>query len=130
MSYVLQHVGVKDSIVCHSQDGYDEFSIFAPTDYIIRKGSEQKKDCFRPEILDLPKLSEEDLACNSRAEAVQKAKQVLQGEKIAASHAVALNAGVALYLLEKAENIATGYHMALKEVTSGTLQERVQLSIN
>ncbi|MEM7181246.1 MAG: anthranilate phosphoribosyltransferase [Spirochaetota bacterium] len=130
MSYVLEHVGVKHSIVCHSQDGYDEFSIFAPTDYIIRKGSAQSRECFHPEVLHLPSLAEADLACNTRTEAVEKAKQVLQGEKVAASYAVALNAGVALYLFEKAESIVEGYKMALVEIFSGTLQERVQLSIN
>jgi len=124
--HVLTKLGTKAAIVCNSVDGFDEFSIFADTNYLLYQNGEVSTHLFSPDSLGLSSIQENEIFCNSKEEAVSLSQRILSGEKLSGSHAVALNAGAALYLMEKAPNIKEGYHMAFDQLGSGKVMEFFQ----
>ncbi|MDX1960877.1 MAG: anthranilate phosphoribosyltransferase [Leptospiraceae bacterium] len=117
---VISALGVQRAIVCHSKDGYDEFSLFADTEYILVDGSNLTKKTFSASELKL-KFEESSITAESKEAAIELAKEVISGKETGGAHAVALNAGVGLYLLEKVNSIPSGYQEALKQILSGEL---------
>lgn len=124
--HVLTKLGTKAAIVCNSVDGFDEFSIFADTNYLLYQNGEVSPHLFSPDSLGISTIKENEIFCNSKEEAVMLSKKVLSGEIITGSHAVALNSGAALFLLGKAPHIKDGYHMALDHLKSGKVMEYFQ----
>ncbi|MBM9576021.1 anthranilate phosphoribosyltransferase [Leptospira sp. 201903070] len=116
---VLQALGLKRAMVCHSRDGLDEFSIFSITDYSFLENGVISRHSFDPSILKLPTLKKEEVYASSSDHAEALARRVLQGEAIAGSHAVALNAGAGLFVMGKAPSIEEGYKNALEAILSG-----------
>ncbi|TGL61723.1 anthranilate phosphoribosyltransferase [Leptospira sarikeiensis] len=116
---VLQGLGLKRALVCHSRDGLDEFSIFEKTDYtLLEDGVISRKD-FDPKELGLKDLDPDEVFTNGPEKAEHLARKILAGEKIAGAHAVALNAGAGLYTLGRVSNIKEGYETALEQLASG-----------
>ncbi|PJZ70364.1 anthranilate phosphoribosyltransferase [Leptospira perolatii] len=116
---VLQGLGLKRALVCHSRDGLDEFSVFETTDFtLLEDGVISRKD-FDPKSLGLAKLEESEVFASGPDQAEALARRILKGEKIAGTHAVALNAGAGLFAMGKAHTIAEGYKMALEQIVSG-----------
>lgn len=121
--HVLTRLGTKAAIVCNSVDGFDEFSIFADTKYLLYQNGEVSEHLFSPDSLSLPNLKDDEIFCVSKEEAVSLSHKVLSGEKITGSYAVALNSGAALFLLGKANNIKEGFQIALEQLKSGKVLE-------
>ncbi|PKA16910.1 anthranilate phosphoribosyltransferase [Leptospira haakeii] len=116
---VLQGLGLRRALVCHSRDGLDEFSIFEKTDYtLLEDGVISRKD-FDPKDLGLKDLNPEEVFTSGPDQAESLARKILAGEKIAGTHAVALNAGAGLFTLGKASSILDGYKTALEQLASG-----------
>lgn len=117
IAFALQEMGLKAGIVCHSIDGLDEFSIFAPTDYIIFREDQREVGVFDPKILGLPPiLHPEEVYVSTPEKALELSRRILQGEDLSGTHLVALNAGVALWLVKKVESIKDGYKMAIEHI--------------
>lgn len=116
---VLQALGLKKAMVCHSRDGLDEFSVFAITDYSLLENGVISRHSFDPSSLKLPTLKKEEVYASSSDHAEALARRVLKGEEIAGSHAVALNAGAGLFVMGKAASIEEGSKIALDALLSG-----------
>jgi anthranilate phosphoribosyltransferase len=71
---------------------------------------------FDPKVLNLPKLNPDEIYISTPEKALELSRRIIQGEEISGTHLVALNAGAALWVLEKAESIEMGYKHALKEI--------------
>jgi anthranilate phosphoribosyltransferase len=120
---VLKLLGCKKAIVCHALDGFDEFSIFQPTQYaVIRDGEIQYLE-FSPDVLNLKNLKSEEVYASTKSESIRLSERVLKGEIITGTYKVALNAGVGLFLLEKASSIEKGFEEALTQIRKGTVWE-------
>jgi len=118
---VLKYLHLKRAIVCHSRDGYDEFSIFAETEYCLLENGSTSYHVFSPRAF-LPNFSENEISTRTKEESLQKANSVLAGELKAGTYAVALNSGVALYVFGKASSIEEGYHLSLEHLRTGAVQ--------
>ncbi len=130
VSNVLIKLGLKRSIVCHSEDGFDEFSIFRPTIFYHSIGKNYSKEFFDPSVLKLKNLKDDEIYTDSREKSVNLAKEILHGKVNTGAFAVALNAGVSLYLLEKVNNIPDGFEKALSEIESGRIKEYFSRILN
>ncbi|MCB1158171.1 MAG: anthranilate phosphoribosyltransferase [Leptospiraceae bacterium] len=130
VAYVLEKIGLKGGIVCHSEDGYDEFSLFAPTEYILFKNGQKIHNYFEPQELGQKYTNPDDVVCNTKEQSIELARMILRGEEHTASHKVALNAGVSLYLLDKVNSIKEGYKVALGHLLSGKPMQYFQSIIN
>lgn len=123
---VLQGLGLKKALVCHSRDGLDEFSIFETTDYtLLEDGVISRKD-FDPKTLGLGTQSPQEVFTSGPDQAEELARRILEGEKIAGAHAVALNAGAGLFVMGKVHSIEEGYRIALEQLSSGKTKQFFQ----
>ncbi|EMY77086.1 anthranilate phosphoribosyltransferase [Leptospira weilii serovar Ranarum str. ICFT] len=116
---VLQSLGLKRALVCHSRDGLDEFSIFQITDYTFLENGIISRHSFDPKILELSSLKREEVYASSSDHAEDLARKVLNSEPIAGTHAVALNTGAGLFVMGKTESIEQGYKIAWEALLSG-----------
>ncbi|MCB1190721.1 MAG: anthranilate phosphoribosyltransferase [Leptospiraceae bacterium] len=129
--YVFVKLGIKSVIVCHSLDGLDEFSIFHPTKYLIYKGGKTEKRQFDPKSLQIKQeLKENELYCHTKEDVINITESILSGTVITGTYAVALNAGVGLYLIGRVDSIEEGYKIALTQLESGKVKEYVELLKN
>ena len=118
LAFVLQQSGLKSFVVCHSQDGHDEFSIFDKTDYLLYKDGKLTEKTFDPSILGISNPDPNVLLCKTKEEAIRKAKEILSGQDSSALRVVALNAGVAHFIIGKSGSIEDGYNTVLKYMLS------------
>jgi anthranilate phosphoribosyltransferase len=124
--HVLTRLGTKAAIVCNSVDGFDEFSIFADTKYLLYQNGEVSEHLFSPDSLGLENLKDEEIFCKTKEEAVSLSGKVLAGEIITGSYAVALNSGAGLFLMGKADSVKEGFQVALGQLKSGKVLEYFQ----
>ncbi|NCN08788.1 MAG: anthranilate phosphoribosyltransferase [Leptospira sp.] len=116
VAFALSELGIKSGLVCHSRDGLDEFSVFGITDYCFFKNKKMTYGEFDPKVINLPKLNPNEIYISTPEKALEVSRRIINGEDLSGTHLVALNAGAALWVLEKAESIEMGYKLALKEI--------------
>lgn len=115
MVEILEKLGAKGALVCHSRDGLDEFSIFEATDFAYFDGKTTKELSFDPKELrlDASELDRNTVFSSSKEGAESLFRAVLDPQVPTGGTAmVALNAGVSLFLLGEVKDIPTGYHIA------------------
>jgi anthranilate phosphoribosyltransferase len=124
----LADLGATHALVVHSQDGLDELSVLAPsTVYEVRNGAVSGSWQVKPEELgivtdDPGQLQGGDVSHNGK-----RLQAILAGsERSAATEAVALNAGAALYVAGRAADIGEGLEQAREIIYSGAAAERLQ----
>jgi anthranilate phosphoribosyltransferase len=113
---------VKAAIVCISKDGFDEFSIFDDTDYLLIDDGKISEHVFQVKDLNLGKINSEEIFCSSKEESIEISLKIASGSDIAGTHAVALNSGAALFLMKKSPTILQGYHDSLKNILLGGIK--------
>ncbi|MDF3820288.1 anthranilate phosphoribosyltransferase [Leptospira sp. 96542] len=111
---ILVDLGAKRVMVCHSNDGLDEFSIFDRTKYSYFNGKEILDLEFDPAELGLgvDELDKSSVFADSKEQAEKLFRSVLEGKSSAGLAMVSLNAGMALLLMGKCQNPKDGYLMA------------------
>ncbi|TGL48780.1 anthranilate phosphoribosyltransferase [Leptospira kemamanensis] len=115
MVEILAKLGAKGALVCHSQDGLDEFSIFETTDFAYFDGKTTKELSFDPKELQLQasELDRNTVFSSSKEGAESLFRAVLDPQGPTGGTAmVALNAGVSLFLLGAVKDIPSGYQIA------------------
>lgn len=133
MVEILSGLGAKRAVVCHSHDGLDEFSIFQPTDYSYFNGKGVEDLSFDPKALDLSsdELDPRSVFSETKDGAEALFRSVLSGESKSGGVAmVALNAGVALFLLGKTKDILEGYQTARDAILSKKVLNYVRETLN
>ncbi|MCZ8341881.1 MAG: anthranilate phosphoribosyltransferase [Leptospira sp.] len=130
---ILRGLGAKKAIVCHSQDGLDEFSIFSTTNYTYFTGNSTEELGFDPSVLRLreEELDPRSVFSDSKEGAIALFRSVLSGEKPSAGLSmVALNAGVALFLFGRVSGIEEGYLVARDAILSKKVQQFARETLN
>ncbi len=132
LAQVLMKLGVRKGMVVYGTDKLDEISLCAPT--VI---SEFSDGWFRtyeitPEQFGMERCTREDLLGGTPSENAEITRSVLRGEKGHRRNAVLLNAGAALCIGGKAENIAEGIKLAEQVIDRGkavkTLEKLIEIS--
>ncbi|MCD4750368.1 MAG: anthranilate phosphoribosyltransferase [Thermoanaerobaculales bacterium] len=118
----LAELGAHHAVVVHSDDGLDEVSVFAPTRVVeVREGKAVKEWRADPVQLGVRQFDPASLRGGDVSHNARRLSEILDGgERSAASEAVALNAGAALYVGGVAEDLVEGLQKAREILHSGT----------
>lgn len=124
----LAGLGAIHALVVHSDDGLDEFSVFAPTRVLeIRDGRLEEERNFDPASLGLGRGDASALAGGDVDFNARRMREVLGGmESSPASEAVALNAAGALVAADRAEDLSEGFQLASEVLHSGAALEKLE----
>ncbi len=119
LAQVLISLGVKRGMVVYGQDKLDEISMSAPTTVCEFQNGWFKSYVITPEEFGFERCSKEDLKGGTPEENAQITLDILKGAKGHKRNAVLMNAGAALYIGGKAENLKAGTLLAAELIDSG-----------
>ena len=132
LAQVLMNLGVKRGMVVYGQDKLDEISLSAPTTVCEFQDGWMKNYVITPEQFGLKLCKKEDLVGGNPTENAAITRAVLSGEQGSKRDAVLMNAGAALYIGGKADNMAEGIRLAAELIDSGkamkTLEKLIEVS--
>lgn len=118
--------------VVHGHDGLDELSTSGPSFVASIKGGNLTSFEVTPEDAGLPRATLADIKGGDPAYNAEALRQLLAGEKSAYRDIVLLNAGAALVVAGRADNLKLGAELAAQEIDSGrakaTLDKLVTVS--
>jgi len=116
---VLAMLGAERAMVVHAEDGLDELSTVSPTKVSELKDGRVTTRLVTAEQFGLATAKMEDLAISSAEESAERIRAVLAGKTGPARDIVVLNAGAALSVAGKADDIAGGIAIAEGSIDSG-----------
>lgn len=116
---VLQKLGSKHVMVVHSADGMDEISLNAETAIAELKNGKITEYSITPEQFGFTRNDMQSLLVENAAQSLNIIEQTLQGKKGPAHDILALNAGAAIYVADKAPDLASGIETAKHIMTTG-----------
>jgi len=117
----LAELGAEHALVVHSDDGFDEFSVTAPTTVVeVRDGAVIGSWSVGPGDLGIADRDDGSLWGGDVDSNARRLCAILAGNEVsAASEAVALNAAAALYVGGAADSLAAGLDRAREVLSSG-----------
>lgn len=132
LAQVLINLGVKHGMVVYGQEKLDEISMSAPTTVCEIKDGWFKSYVITPEEFGFERCTKEDLKGGTPEENAKITLAILNGEKGSKRNAVLMNAGAALYIGGKADNMKDGIALAAEIIDSGkaleTLKKLIEVS--
>lgn len=132
LAQVLISLGVKRGMVVYGQDKLDEISMSSPTTVCEFKDGWFRSYVITPEQFGFERCRKEDLEGGTPKENAKILLDILNGEKGHKCNAVLMNAGAALYIGGKADNMADGVRLAGELIDSGkalgTLNKFIEVS--
>lgn len=126
LAQVLISLGVRRGMVVYGQDKLDELSMSAPTTVCEIKDGWFKSYTITPEQFGFTRCTKADLVGGTPEENASIVRAILNGEKGHKRNAVLMNAGAALYIGGKAENMKDGIRLAAELIDSGKAMETLQ----
>lgn len=125
----LKQSHVSKGAVVYGAGGYDELTPIGPNRAIILDHGKTQELVIDPADYGIKPCSEEDLAVHSKEEALAVIKEILAGKgPQAMMDMVALNTGLAVYLLENGESLAACMAKAKEAVATGTGRKTIHAS--
>lgn len=115
-------LGKTDMLVLHSDDGLDEISLAAPTSARLLRGGRVEHLTLTPEDAGIALQSLNAAAGGDAAENARIIRAVFENPEGAAADMVALNAGAALWVADRAQNLEDGYHQAIDTLKKARAQ--------
>ena len=127
---VLQLLGSKHVMILHGRDGMDEASLGAATMVGELKDGEVREYEIHPEDFGLPMVSNRGIRVSSREESRDRVLEALNNEPGTARDIVAFNAGLAIYVGNKANTIKQGIDMAFEHIASGQARAKLDAFVS
>ena len=120
LAQVLVSLGIRRGMVVYGRDKLDEISVSAPTTVCEIKDGWYRTYTIAPEDFSLRRCRKEELKGGSPQDNAQITLGILRGEDRGCRRdAVMINAGAALYIGGKAEDMAEGIRLAGELIDSG-----------
>lgn len=127
LARVMQNLGVKKGMVVYGEDRLDEISISAETKVCEISGSSLDTYSIKPEDFGYERADKNELAGGEPYENAEITRNILKGiDTGAKKNAVCLNAGAALYIAGKVQNIYEGVQMAEECIKSGRAYNQLE----
>ena len=123
LAQVLIDLGVRRGMVVYGRDKLDEISLSAPTSVCEIRDGWFRSYVIEPEDFGFERCAREDMRGGTPEENAKITLAVLKGEKGHKRNAVLLNAGAALYIGGKAEDMKDGVALAAEMIDSGRALE-------
>ncbi len=132
LARVLISLGIRRGMVVYGQDKLDEISLSAPTTICEIRDGWYRSSVITPEQFGFTRCAKDDLKGGTPAENAGITRAILKGEKGPKRDAVLMNAGAALYISGKADNMKEGIALAAEMIDSGkagkTLDRLIEVS--
>jgi len=126
----LRKLGMKRALVVHSQDGLDEISSIAPTDYALLENNEITYGTFQPEKLLPPQETEGDIAGGTSSDNAKILKDILEGrDKSAKRGMVVLNAAATCFVAGLGKDLESCIPLAEKSIDSGAALQKLHIMV-
>jgi anthranilate phosphoribosyltransferase len=125
IAQTLRALGTKHAIVCHSDDGMDEFSTCAPTHYIQVKNGFLCEQVFFPSELGLACADAKALEGGDAQTNATIIQQLLHDGQGPTADIACLNAAAVLIAADIAPNFRLGLKLARATVNAGEAHERL-----
>ena len=126
---VLKLLGSKHVMIVHGRDGMDEASLGAATMVGELKNGEIREYEIHPEDFGLAMVSNRGIRVASREESRDRVLEALDNQPGTARDIVAFNAGLAIYVGNKADTIPQGIQMAFEHIASGQARAKLDAFI-
>ena len=119
-AYVLRFLGYERAIVVHGDPNLDEFSTSGESFMALLEDGTITSRLITAAELGCPIGMPEDIAGADATANALAIRQILAGARHPARHAIALNAGMALYAAGVATDLTDGYPLALTAIDDGS----------
>lgn len=129
MANVLNLLGTRRALVVHGS-GMDEISTTDETYIVELKDGKLTKYSLTPEILGVKRASSRDIAGGTPEENARDIVEILKCKTGAKRDIIAVNAGAALFISGKSQNLADGIHLANQTIDSGAALEKLKDFVN
>ena len=106
-------------LIVHGEDGLDEITITGKTFVSELKNNEINNFVISPKDFGLSLRSFEEIAANSPEQSLELVNEAFSGKESAVQDMIALNAGAAIYLANKAKSIKDGIEQAFALMNNG-----------
>lgn len=123
---VLKELGAKHVMVVHSADGMDEISLAAPTHVAELKDGHITEYDIKPEQLGINSQDVNALVVDNAEQSLGLIEQALTGQAGPAFDILALNAGAAIYVAGKADDMPSGVKQAQQIMRDGSAWQLMQ----
>lgn len=125
LGHVQAELGAEHALVVHGADGLDEITTTGPTRVAETRDGEVKVYEITPEELGVPRASEADLLGGSPEDNAEAMARVLAGEPGPLADITAVNAGAALYVAGRVDDLRQGVEAALQALADGSADEQL-----
>lgn len=127
LARAAQLLGVRKALIVYGTEGLDEMSVGAPTLYWKVSPESIEEGTFEPSEIGLSGYVLDDLKGGTADDNAQLAKDLLDGKgRPAIRDAVCLNAGAALWLMDRVASIAEGFAQARTAFDDGRLAAKLE----
>lgn len=124
----LEQNGAVQALVVRGQDGLDEISLTAKTDaahYILGRNAKTHYLVIDPKETGLPPCRLEELICATPEDSLRDARAVLGGQAGPKLDWTLLNAGAAIWIAGRADDLRGGIAQAREAVLSGAVLKKL-----
>ena len=125
LAEVLLNLGVKNAMLVHGDDGFDEISISDRTAVCELRGGRRIRYELDPRDYGFKMAKKADVIGGTAADNAKITLDILNGEKSPQRDIVVLNAGCALYIGGAAETVQRGVNLAEHSIDSGAALEKL-----
>ena len=108
----LAELGTERAMVVHARDGMDELSLNAVTDYALLDQGSISTGTLDPKAYGLQPADPETLQADSAEDSLSMIRKAFSGQPSPAADLLCLNAGAALHVAGKVEDISDGIRQA------------------
>jgi len=126
LAQVLADLGSERAMVVHGSDGLDEITTTGVTQVAEVRGGEVMLYELDPRELGIERVEPAALAGGDPAYNAQLMRRLVAGETGPRADIVALNAGAALYVADRAETVADGLAQAGRALASGAVASKLE----
>ena len=126
IAQTLRDLGCERALIVHSQDGLDEFSTCAPTEYIELIGGKLRAGIYHPDAGGIACLDAKMLAGSDAAGNAIIIQQVLHDGEGPSADIVCLNAAATLIIADIAPDWNEGIKLARATIRAGAAREKLQ----
>ena len=125
VAQVLKELGAEHVMVVHSEDGLDEISIAARTQFAELRDGQIRTGSLMPTVFDIRLSDIGTLRVDNALESLALIRSALNNVAGPARDIVALNAGAALCVAGLAADVRQGVRLALETIASGKAADKL-----
>jgi anthranilate phosphoribosyltransferase len=126
LARTLGRLGSKHAMIVHGLSGLDELSTLGPTQVTELRDGEVTSYTVDPDELGLPRAAPEDIEGGDPQRSAEVLVAAISGERGPRRDIVLLNAGAAIYVGGKCDDLAEGIDMAASVIDSGAAREKLE----